>query len=104
MDKTFAALANAGRRKLLDALYRANGQSLGEMCSALRMSRQAVSKHLVVLEKAGLVAIVWQGREKLHYLNPVPLQAIYDRWIRKFEGKRLEALAALKTTLEKDKE
>jgi len=74
------------------------------LCSTLSMSRQAVSKHLAVLERAELVATVWRGREKIHYLNPVPLQAIYDRWIRKFEGKRLEALEALKTTLEKDKE
>jgi DNA-binding transcriptional ArsR family regulator len=104
VDRTFAALANASRRKLLDALYRTNGQPLSQLCSTLSMSRQAVSKHLAVLEKAELVATVWQGREKIHYLNPVPLQAIYDRWIRKFEGKRLEALSALKTTLERDKE
>lgn len=104
MDRTFSALANASRRKLLDALYVANGQSLAGLCSTLSMSRQAVSKHLAVLEKAELVATVWRGREKIHYLSPVPLQAIYDRWIRKFEAKRLDALAALKTTLERDKE
>lgn len=104
MDRTFSALASASRRKLLDALYRANGQSLAELCSTLSMSRQAVSKHLAILEKAELVATVWRGREKIHYVNPVPLQAIYDQWIRKFEGKRLEALEALKTTLERDTE
>jgi DNA-binding transcriptional ArsR family regulator len=104
VDTTFTALANTGRRKLLDALYRANGQSLSQLCSTLRMSRQAVSKHLAILEKAELVVTVRAGREKMHYLNPVPLQAIYERWIRKFEGKRLEALFTLKMTLEKDKE
>ncbi len=104
LDKTFSALANPGRRKLMDALYRNNGQTLGELCSNLRMSRQAASKHLAVLEKAELVLVVWKGREKIHYLNPVPLQAVYERWIRKFEEKRLEALAVLKETLERDKE
>ena len=104
MDRTFAALANPGRRKLLDALYASNGQSLLQLCTTLRMTRQAVSKHLAILERAELVVTVRQGREKIHYLNPVPLQSIYERWIRKFEGKRLEALYALKTTLEKDKE
>jgi DNA-binding transcriptional ArsR family regulator len=104
MDRTFAALASASRRKLLDALYRDNGQSLLELCSTLNMSRQAASKHLAILEKAELVVTVWQGREKMHYLNPVPLQAIYERWIRKYEGKRLEALTALKIVLEDERE
>lgn len=102
MDRTFAALAHAGRRKLLDALYRTNGRTLGQLCTGLHMSRQAVSKHLAILERAELVVTSWQGREKLHYLNPVPLQAIHERWIRKFEEKRLEALFALKSTLEKE--
>ncbi len=104
MNKIFSALANPGRRKLMDALYKNNGQTLGEICPHLNMSRQAVSKHLAVLEKAELVVTVWKGREKIHYLNSVPLQAIYERWIRKFEGKRLEALMALKITLEGEKE
>ncbi len=104
MDKTFSALASASRRKLLDALYKRNGQTLLELCANLRMSRQAASKHLAILERAELVITTWQGREKMHYLNPLPLQAIYERWIRKFEQKRLEAVALLKTTLEGDKE
>lgn len=106
MDKTFSALASASRRKLLDALYRRNGQTLLELCSNLNMSRQAASKHLALLERAELVVTVWQGREKKHYLNPVPLQAIYERWIRKFEQKRLEAVLLLKSTIERqgDKE
>jgi DNA-binding transcriptional ArsR family regulator len=104
MDKTFSALASANRRKLLDALYQQNGQSLNELCANLSMTRQAVSKHLAILEKAQLVATVWKGREKIHFLNPVPLQAIYERWIRKFEYKRLEALMDLKLTLEGEQE
>ncbi len=104
MNKTFTALASASRRKLLDALYKRNGQTLMELCANLNMSRQAASKHLAILERAELVVAVWQGREKMHYLNPVPLQAIYERWIRKFEQKRLEAISLLKTTLEEDKE
>jgi len=97
-------LASASRRKLLDALYKKNGQTLLELCANLRMSRQAASKHLAILEKAELVITLWQGREKMHYLNPVPLQVISERWIRKFEQKRLEAIALLKTALEGDKE
>ncbi len=104
MEKTFNALANAGRRKLLDALYKDNGLTLLELCATLRMSRQAVSKHLAILERAGLVVTMRRGREKLHYLNPVPLQAIYERWIRKFEEKRLAALAALKSAFDKEGE
>ncbi len=104
MDSVFSALASASRRQLLDALHRDNGQTLLALCSTLDMSRQAASKHLALLEEAGLVVTLWRGREKLHYLNPVPLESIYERWIRKFEEKRLEALFALKTTLEKDKE
>lgn len=97
-------MASASRRKLLDALYKKNGQTLLELCANLRMSRQAASKHLAILEKAELVITLWQGREKMHYLNPVPLQVISERWIRKFEQKRLEAIALLKTALEGDKE
>lgn len=103
MDAVFKALADASRRKLLDALRKSNGQTLGELCEHLDMTRQAVTKHLRLLEKANLVAVVWRGREKLHYLNPVPLQEIYERWIGKYERHRLEALSDLKKGLEKKK-
>jgi DNA-binding transcriptional ArsR family regulator len=93
-------LADASRRRLLDRLYADNGQTLGELCEGLEMSRQAVSKHLAVLEEANLVATVWRGREKLHYLNPVPLHEVAERWIQKFERTRLSALAQLKRVLE----
>ena len=100
MDEVFKALADAGRRKLLDGLHAKNGQTLYELCEHLAMSRQAVSKHLAILEKANLVVTVWQGREKLHYLNPVPLNEIYERWINKYESRRLAALSDLKRVLE----
>ena len=103
MDAVFKALADASRRKLLDALRKSNGQTLGELCEHLDMTRQAVAKHLRLLEKSNLVAVVWRGREKLHYLNPVPLQEIYERWIGKYERHRLEALSDLKKGLEKNK-
>ena len=96
----FKALADGSRRKLLDILYADNGQTLGQLCEHLDMTRQAVTQHLTVLERANLVATVWRGREKLHFLNPVPLQEIYQRWIRKFERSRLHALHELKTRLE----
>ena len=102
MDAAFKALADASRRKLLDALFKNNGQTLGELCEHLDMTRQAVTKHLVILEEANLVATVWRGREKLHYLNPVPLHEIYERWIGKFERQRLTALGDLKKALEDD--
>ena len=100
MDKVFRALADPTRRKLLDRLFAANGQTLGQLCERLAMSRQAVTKHLLLLEEANLVAIVWRGREKLHYLNPVPINAIAERWIGKFERTRLQALSELKNRLE----
>ena len=100
-DLVFKALADGGRRRLMDALREQNGQTLGEMCAHLEMSRQAVTQHLGVLEAAGLVAVVWQGRQKLHYLNPVPLFEISERWIRPFERGRLGALRDLKARLEK---
>jgi DNA-binding transcriptional ArsR family regulator len=96
----FKALADRGRRKLLDALNERNGQTLGEMCDHLDMSRQAVTQHLGLLEAANLVVTTWRGREKLHFLNPVPLQEIYDRWIRKFERSRIRAINDLKRRLE----
>ena len=100
MDRVFKALADRSRRKLLDQLYVHNGQTLGELAAHLAMTRQAASKHLAVLEAAGLVATKWRGREKLHYLNPVPIHAIAERWIGKFERHRLRALAELKSSLE----
>ncbi len=100
MDKVFKALADASRRKLLDRLYADNGLTLGELCRHLDMTRQAVTQHLGVLEAANLVNTVWRGREKLHYLNPVPLHEIHERWIRKFERQRLTALRDLKKRLE----
>jgi DNA-binding transcriptional ArsR family regulator len=99
-DKTFKALADPSRRQLLDRLYANNGQTLGELCEHLDMTRQAVTKHLTVLEEANLVVVIWQGREKLHYLNPVPIHEIAERWISKFERGRLRALADLKKRLE----
>jgi DNA-binding transcriptional ArsR family regulator len=102
MDIVFKALADKSRRQLLDLLHQENGRTLGELCEHLDVSRQAVAKHLAVLEEANLVAVVWRGREKLHYLNSVPLHDIYERWIGKFERQRLSALHALKRGLEED--
>ena len=104
MDAVFKALADTSRRKLLDRLYETNGQTLTELCENLDMTRQAVTKHLRLLEKANLVATVWRGREKLHYLNPVPLHEIYERWIGKYDRPRLQALSDLKKSLEITKE
>jgi DNA-binding transcriptional ArsR family regulator len=100
VDDVFKALADPTRRKLLDWLHADNGQTLGELCAHLDMTRQAVTKHLVLLEAANLVVTVRRGREKLHYLNPVPIHEIQERWIGKFERHRLEAVAQLKKILE----
>jgi DNA-binding transcriptional ArsR family regulator len=100
MDKVFKALADASRRQLLDRLHADNGQSLGQLCAHLDMSRQAVTKHLALLEEANLVVVIWRGREKLHYLNPVPIHEVAERWIGKFERGRLRVLADLKKKLE----
>jgi DNA-binding transcriptional ArsR family regulator len=100
MNEVFAALADPTRRQLLDRLFQKNGQTLGELCAELAMSRQAATKHLKVLEEANLVAVLWSGREKLHYLNPVPIHDITERWIGKFERGRLRLLADLKKKLE----
>jgi DNA-binding transcriptional ArsR family regulator len=102
MDSVFKALADSSRRRLLDRLRSRDGQTLSELCAGLAMSRQAVSKHLAILEAANLVATEKQGREKFHYLNPVPIHAIADRWIGKFDRGRLDALAELKKQLERD--
>ena len=99
-DAVFKSLADRSRRKLLDRLFENNGQTLNELCAGLDMTRQAVTKHLTVLERANLIATLRRGREKFHYLNPVPIQEISDRWIRKYERSQLRALADLKKTLE----
>ena len=102
VDRVFKALADRSRRKLLDRLRHDNGQTLGELSRNLKMTRQAVSKHLAVLEKANLVVTVWRGREKLHYLNPVPIHEIYERWIGNFERDDVQALHDLKKILEEE--
>jgi DNA-binding transcriptional ArsR family regulator len=100
-DLLLKALADSSRRKLLDLLHAGGGRTLNELCEHLDMTRQGVTQHLDVLEAANLVAVVRLGRKKLHFLNPVPLQEIYERWIAKFEMTRLKALADLKQQLEK---
>jgi DNA-binding transcriptional ArsR family regulator len=100
-DLLFKALADPSRRTLLDVLHANDGRSLNDLCEHLDMTRQGVTQHLSVLEGANLVVTVWRGREKLHFLNPVPLQEIYERWIAKFEEPRLKALGKLKQRLEK---
>jgi DNA-binding transcriptional ArsR family regulator len=100
VDEVFKALADPSRRELLDKLHNKNGQTLGELCQHLEMTRQAATKHLSLLRKANLVVTIWRGREKLHYLNPVPLQQISDRWIDKYEHSCLRALSDLKRSLE----
>jgi DNA-binding transcriptional ArsR family regulator len=100
LDAVFRALADPVRRDLLDRLFARNGQTLSELCEGHDMTRQAVTKHLAVLEEANLVATLKRGREKLHYLNPVPIHEIAERWIGKYERTRLDALGALKKTLE----
>jgi len=100
LDAVFRALADASRRQLLDRLFARNAQTLNELCTGLDMTRQAVTKHLAILEEAHLIATRRQGREKLHFLNPVPIHAIADRWIGKYEQGRLRLLADLKKRLE----
>jgi len=99
-DSVFHALADASRRRLLDRLHQKNGQTLGELCQELDMTRQAVTKHLLILEAANLVSTKRQGREKLHFINPVPINEIAERWIGKFEQPRLRAISELKRNLE----
>lgn len=100
MDAVFRALADPTRRLLLDSLYARNGQTLNALCEHMEMTRQAVTKHLAILEEANLVTTVRKGREKEHYLNPVPINEIAERWIGKFERGRLAALGDLKKRLE----
>jgi uncharacterized protein YndB with AHSA1/START domain/DNA-binding transcriptional ArsR family regulator len=101
-DEVFRALADPSRRQLLDMLNARNGQTLRELCAGLDMARQSVSKHLAVLEAANLVTTVWHGREKLHYLNAEPINAIADRWITQYDRRRVQLFADLKTVLEGD--
>ncbi|TCT13369.1 ArsR family transcriptional regulator [Tepidamorphus gemmatus] len=103
-DRIFKALADPTRRKLLDLLYERNGQTLGQLCENLEMARQSVTQHLGILETANLVSTVRRGREKLHFINPVPLHEVYERWVRKFEHQRLGLLHDLKKDLEGDKQ
>jgi DNA-binding transcriptional ArsR family regulator len=103
-DEVFRALADASRRTLLDRLHRRNGQTLNELCEGLDMSRQAVTKHLSILESANLIAVQRQGRAKLHIINPVPINDIAERWLAKFQRSHLRALSALKKALENDHE
>jgi len=102
MDAVFRVLADRSRRKLLDRLHKRNGQALRELCEGLAMSRQAVTKHLAILEAANLVVTKKEGRTKLHFINPVPINDIAERWIGKFEHRRLSALSALKDILERN--
>ena len=99
-DAVFRALADPTRRALLDRLRERNGQTLGELCGQLTMARQSATQHLGVLEDANLITTVRRGREKLHYLNPVPLWSMQERWIEKFERPRLRALSAIKQRAE----
>ena len=100
MDAIFKALADANRRKLLDELHTNNGQTLSDLCRHLDMSRQAVTKHLGLLQRANLIVHIWRGREKLHYLNPAPLKQITERWIDKYQRRILLALRELEQGLE----
>jgi DNA-binding transcriptional ArsR family regulator len=102
MDRVFKALASPARRRLLDTLRSQNGQTLGDLCSHLDMSRQAVTQHLGCLERANLISTIRRGREKLHYLNPVPIHEIYERWIMKYQRRHLQALRDLKNRVEED--
>jgi DNA-binding transcriptional ArsR family regulator len=100
----FKALADPSRRKLLDRLHRRNGLTSGQLCTGLDMTRQAVAKHLRILQRANLISVLREGREKRHYINPVPIHGIAERWIHKFEQASLQALADLKADLERKKE
>ncbi|TPI64346.1 helix-turn-helix transcriptional regulator [Mesorhizobium sp. B3-1-3] len=102
MDAVFRALADPTRRQLLDSLHARNGQTLNALCEHMEMTRQAVTKHLTILEEANLVTTMRRGREKEHYLNPVPINEIAERWIGKFERGRLAALSHLKQRLERE--
>ena len=100
MEKVFRALADPSRRMLLDRLFAKGGQTLGALAADMPMSRQAVTKHLAILEAANLVSVHWRGREKLHYLNPLPIGDIVRRWVGKFEDARVESLTGFKAGIE----
>ena len=102
-DLVFKALSDKSRRFLLDLLYQRDGQTLGELESQLEMTRFGVMKHLKLLEQAGLVITRWRGREKLHFLNAVPIRLVHDRWIDKYREREVSVLADLKTSLENRK-
>jgi DNA-binding transcriptional ArsR family regulator len=102
-DKVFKALADPTRRKLLDRLCERNGQTLGQLCENLEMARQSATQHIEILEAANLVTAIKRGREKLHFINPVPLYEVYARWVRKFEHQRLSLLHELKREIEGEK-
>ena len=102
MDKIFSALADPTRRKLLDRLYANNGQTLNELCEPFRMSRQAVTQHIALFEAARLVLVSWRGREKLHFLNPVPIYEVFQRWTKKYDRRRLEEAAQLMKIMEEN--
>jgi DNA-binding transcriptional ArsR family regulator len=104
MNEVFRALADRTRRAMLDKLFKKQGLTLAELCQGQPMSRQAVSKHLAILEDAGLVVAVWRGREKRHFLNPMPVQEISERWIAKYARERLQAVSSLKRALEETSE
>lgn len=99
-NKVFRALGDPTRRRLLDMLCEQNGQTLSQLCEQLDMARQSATQHIGILEEANLVTTVWRGREKLHFINPVPLHEVYERWVRKFERQRLRLLHDLKLELE----
>jgi DNA-binding transcriptional ArsR family regulator len=101
MDQIFKALANKSRREVMDQLFARDGQTLNELCESASFSRQAVSKHLQILENASLIVTHWSGREKLHYLNPAPIHEVSERWLKKYARRRLTAVSALKKHLEK---
>jgi DNA-binding transcriptional ArsR family regulator len=100
MDEVFKALEDAGRRELMDRLHQENGQTLSQLCADSHISRQAVSKHLAILEEAKLIVTIWQGRQKFHYLNPAPLHEIQEHWIAKYERNQMRALYQLKKAME----
>ncbi|MGO4675717.1 ArsR/SmtB family transcription factor [Bosea sp. 2YAB26] len=103
-DDVFKALGDPTRRKLLDLLFERNGQTLGQLCENLDMARQSATQHLGILEAANLVSTVRRGREKLHFINPVPIHEVYERWVRKFERHRLSLLHDLKKDIEGNEE
>jgi DNA-binding transcriptional ArsR family regulator len=104
VDLVFKALADKTRRRVLDLLHEENGRTLGDLCEEIDLARQVTTKHIALLEEAGLIVTVWRGRQKLHYLNPVPIHTIYERWISKFERERIHLLHQLKKRLEKGNE